>query len=599
MTGPGPRRSGLMGVTLPLRRPIRLHRRPAVDALLLVLAVALAFVLLRSAVAHPERVVIASDSALFDAPAALYNTGLLADSFLTRVTGSANGQAAAAWITARFEQLGLVVEQEKFPMALRGREVSGTNVLARSAGRSRGVILLLAHFDGPTTSGQSAGASASGIGALIELARVLESRPHRHPYAYAAVDAGSWGQVGAAHLPGTFPDSEPVVAAISIDHVANGPAIGVAIGGVGQGPGYAPLWLRAGAADALAYDGNSVEDVGPLTEWYLRTIRLSETDQGPLVSRGIPAVNLGTIPARPEYASFLLHTPGDRVETLDTAAFRMLGAGVERLVRSIDRGEDLTGPFTYLRVGADRMVRGVAILLAAIALFLPLLFASFEAARAATVDPAARTALRSELARAVSWWVIAAVGLLALRGLVAAGLLPRFEIYPATERDPWLYDVRWGPMVVVLLAMLAAALGLAQLRRRLRLAVGHPFAGRAVALGTLVVVAVIALVLNPFAAVWLLALPAWLWPWIGPTRRSLTGAASTVLVVVSAVPAVVIGVLIGRQFELGVRTGWYLFLQAAYGAWSPLTCVMALVVLLAAVRLTGTATSRLLPDAGD
>ena len=53
------------------------------------------------------------------------------------------------------------------------------------------------------------------------------------------------------------------------------------------------------------------------------------------------------------------------------------------------------------------------------------------------------------------------------------------------------------------------------------------------------------------------------------------------------------------DYELGVRTGWYLFLQSAYGAWSPLTTVMAVVTLLAAWRLVGTATARLLPDSGD
>jgi hypothetical protein len=245
------------------------------------------------------------------------------------------------------------------------------------------------------------------------------------------------------------------------------------------------------------------------------------------------------------------------------------------------------------------MVRGVAILLAAIALFLPLLFTTLEALHASRIDPAARAAFWSEAARAVGWWLVAGLGYLALKGLVVSGILPRFEGYPATERDPFLYGVRWLPMLAVLAALVVAAVGLAHVRRRLRLAASHPFAGRAVALATLVVLAAIALARNPFAAVWLLALPAWLWPWIGPTRRSLTGAAGTILVIVSAVPAFVIAALVGQHFDLGIRTGWYLFLQSAYGAWSPLTTIMAVVTILAASRLVGTATSRLLPESGD
>ena len=67
----------------------------------------------------------------------------------------------------------------------------------------------------------------------------------------------------------------------------------------------------------------------------------------------------------------------------------------------------------------------------------------------------------------------------------------------------------------------------------------------------------------------------------------------------SAAPPLVIAFFVGQHYQLGVRTGWYLFLQSAYGAWSPLTTVMAVVTLLAAWRLVGTATARLLPESGD
>ena len=569
------------------------------DALLLVAAVAVAIFLLQASVARTLRMIVVSDRTRFDAPAALYDTRLLADSFQNRVTGTEAARVAAAWLVSRFDQLGLAAAEQRFPLVLRGEAREGRNVIARSRGRERGAIVLLAHYDGPTTSSQSASASASGVGTLLELARILESRAHRHPFVYVALDAGTWGQAGAAHVVDALGGADSVLAAISIDHVANGASTGVLISGVGQGPGYAPLWLRAAAADAYAQSGTPFQDVGPLEEWYLRTIRLSEEDQGPLVARGIPAINLGTRPANPGYARFLYHTPGDRVETLNPAAFRQLGAGIERLVLSLDRDQRLSGSFVYLRVGGDRLIRGAAIVVAAILLFLPLLLTSWEAVSAARVEPAARASLRTEAAIAVGWWAIAGLGWVALRGLVVTGLLPRFELYPATERDPFLYDAQWLPMLAWLAAMVVAAYLLARLRRRLRLTASHPFAGRAAALTTLVALVAIALVENPFAAVWLLMLPAWLWPWIGPTRRAMTGAAGAVLVLLSAVPSLAVAFFVGQHYELGIRTGWYLFLQSAYGAWSPLTTIMAVVTLLAAWRLVGTATARLLPDSGD
>jgi hypothetical protein len=585
---------------VPLRPPIRLHRHPAVDALLWVAALTVALVLLRSAVGSPARMIVVGDSTRFDGAAALSDTRLLADSFAYRVTGSASARAAAAWLASRFNRMGLRVERQPFDLWLHGRKVRGENVIARSAGRERGAIVLLAHYDGPTTSSQSAAAGASGVGTMLELARILESRPHRHPFVYVAIDAGTWGQAGAARLAASpLGRSDSVVAAVSIDHVANGLDSGVAIAGVGQGNGYAPLWLRVAAADALARNGTRASDAGFLEEWVLRTIRLSETDQGPLAARGLPAVNLGTVPADPAYADFLYHTPGDRVETLEPRAFHTLGAAVERLVLSLDRNPRMSGPLTYLRVGRDRMIRSVAILFAAILLFVPLLFTTWEAVGTARVEPASRAALRGEVLAAASWWMVGLTGWLFLQALVVIGVLPRYQLYPAAERDPFLYDVDRLAILAFVLVVLVAAFGLARIRRRLHPVAANALAGRAVALGTLVLLAAIALVRNPFAAVWLLALPAWLWPWIGPTRRRLTGAAGTLLVLVSIVPALAIALLVGHHFQLGVRTGWYLLLQAAYGAWSPLTTVSAIVLALAAVRLIGTATARLIPDSGD
>lgn len=585
---------------MPLRPPIRLHRHPAVDAALWLAALAVAFVLLRSAVGSPPRLVVVADSSRFDGAAALGDTRLLADSSPYRVTGSAGARAAADWLAGRFAALGLRVERQPFELWLHGRRVRGENVLARSPGRESGAIVLLAHYDGPTTSSQSAAAGASGVGTLLELARVLEARPHRHPFVYAGLDAGTWGHVGAARFAASpLGRRDSVVAAVSIDHVANGAASGVAIAGVGQGGGYAPLWLRVAAADVLTHDGTRARDAGFFEEWYLRTIRLSGSDQGPLVAHGIPAVNLGTVPADRAYAAFLYHTPGDRVETLEPRAFGMLGAGVERLVLSLDRNPPMHGPSTYLRVAGDRMILGAAILIAAILLFVPLLFTTWEAIGTARVEPAARAALRGEAIAAGGWWLAGLAGWLCLQVLVTVGALPRYQLYPAAERDPYLYDARVWTILVFLAAVLAAAFGLARFRRRVHPVAPNAIAGRAAALGTLVLLAAIALLRDPFAAVWLLAVPAWLWPWIGPTRRRMTGAAGTLLVVVSAVPALGIAALVGHHYHLGVRTGWYLMLQSAYGAWSPLTTVMVIVFFFAAVRLIGTATARLLPDSGD
>ena len=253
----------------------------------------------------------------------------------------------------------------------------------------------------------------------------------------------------------------------------------------------------------------------------------------------------------------------------------------------------------YLGLGDERMVRGFWILLAAIALFLPLAFATWEAWDAARADPASRSAIRSELVRAGGWWLIGIAGLLALWAAVVVDLLPEYQAAPATVRDPFLYSTRWLPILTTLAIMLLVGLLLSSLRKKPGLVVSHPLAGRAAALSTLALIVVLTLVHNPFAAVWLLVLPAWLWPWIGPTRRPLTGAASVLIVLASAAPLVVAIVVMAGPLDVGSGILWYLFLQAAYVVWSPLTIVASVVMVLAATRLLGTATARLIPAEGD
>lgn len=578
---------------------IRLHRHPWIDATTLLGGLVVAFLLFRLLGSRPQQLAVAADSTLFRPESAFARTRALADSFQNRVTGTPASRRAAAWIQARFDALGLATEMRDFSVAVRGKTLRGRNVIARSGGSVPGAIVLLAHYDGQTTSGESAGDDAAGVGVMIELARVLEKRGHRRPITYIATDAQEWGSIGARDYARTVDHPQDIVGAFSLDHVENGIGFNIHISGVGQGLGFAPLWLRNAAADAFAKGSVRATDVNALTEWFQRTVGLSLSDQGPLVSHGIPAVNLGVEARRPEIARFLYHTPGDRWETLRISSFALLGAGTERLMLSLDRGDRGEGPFDYLAVARDRMVPGIAILLAAIALFLPLAFATYESWVAARADPASRTAIGAEIARSGCWWLTALAGLGAMQLVVETGMLPRYELYPATARDPFLYTVRWGPIVLTLAALAVASLVLAWVRRRSKLAQTHPLAGRAAALTTLLALAGMAVAHNPFAAITLLMLPAWLWPWIGPTRRPLTGAASILIVLASAVPCFAAAYLFARHLEVGTRVAYYFFLQSAYGAWSPPTTLMTVVALLAATRLVGTATARLLPEAGD
>jgi hypothetical protein len=581
-------------------RGIRLHRHPAIDLSALVSALVVAFLFLRLAGARAEHVPIPAAAIDFSADSAFLTARILSENFASRVTGSDPSRYAATYLTARFRTLGLTTTTQEFPIVVKDRLLRGRNVIAQSPGTVPGTLVLVAHYDGQPTSDQSAGDNASGVGTLLELARVIERRGHRHPITYVTTDAEEWGMVGARTFVASLRDPAQVIAAISLDHVENGVGKAVSLKGEGaDDDDYTPVWLRRAVSSAFAAGGVRTTDVGTLEEMIHRVIGVTLTDQGPFIDAEIPAVDLNVESKRPEYARFLYHTPGDRWETLKPESFALLGEGSERLMLALDAAPIPRGPVHYLGLGGERMVTGFWILLAAIALFLPLGIATWEAWDAALTDPASRAAIRSELVRAGGWWLIGLAGLFAVWAAVAIHLLPEYQASPATVRDPFLYSTRWVPIFSTLIIMLLVGLLLNSLRKHPGLTVSHPLAGRAAALSTLVVVVVLTLLHNPFAAVWLLVLPAWLWPWIGPTRRPITGAAGLPIVLASAVPLVVAITVMARPLSVGAGILWYLFLQVAYVTWSPLTVVAFVVMLFAAFRLLGTATARLIPAEGD
>jgi len=581
-------------------RGIRLHRHPAIDLSALVGALVAAFLFLRLTGTRPEQLPIPRVEPRFNADSARLTTRVLSEAYAYRVTGTAAARHAASFLAASFKTLGLDTSQQAFTVTARNQPLRADNVVGRSAGPVPGAIVLVAHYDGQPTSGQSAAADASGVGTLLELARVLELHGHRHSFVYVATDATEWGLAGARAFAGAIGDRSQIVAVISLDHVENGIGKTVTVQGEAQdGDGFAPLWLRRAAVDAFAAGGVRATDIGTLDEWIHRVLGITFTDQGPFVSAGIPAIDLNVESWRPDYADFLYHTPGDRWETLRSESFSLLGDGTERLVLALDAAPPMRGPIHYLGLGGGWMVNGLWIVLATIALFAPLLQATWEAWTGALADPASRAAIRSELVRAAGWWLVGIAFLLAVRATVAVGLLPEYRWSPATVRDPLLYTTRWLPIIATIAIVIVVGLLLGSLRKRPGLVASHPLAGRAASLSTLAAVVALAVVHNPFAAVWLLLLPAWLWPWIGPTRHPLTSAASVLIVLASAVPLAAAIAVMAQPLDVGTGILWYLFLQVAYLSWSPLTIVMFVVMLFAAVRLVGTATARLIPADGD
>ncbi|HWI61755.1 MAG TPA: M28 family metallopeptidase [Symbiobacteriaceae bacterium] len=119
-----------------------------------------------------------------------------------RVIGSVNGRKSAEYLAGQFKAMGLEPHLQDFEGKLAGitMNLNGVNVYGVSPGSETGTILFTAHRDVVPTTIDGAVDDGSGIGAVMELARVLTQAPHRYTYVFAALDGEEYGLHGARAL---------------------------------------------------------------------------------------------------------------------------------------------------------------------------------------------------------------------------------------------------------------------------------------------------------------------------------------------------------------------------------------------------------------
>lgn len=524
-------------------------------------AASLLIALLCVEASNVPRVQLAAGTLSFDASAAMRNTAQIANGYPNRVTGTAASRSAAAYVAARFRALGYHVERERFGLWYGGNRVEGENVVATlpHAPPQAPYVAVTAHYDSPKTSPYAAEDDASGVGTLLELARIVRGRIARP--IFAATDAEEIGMLGARRLAG-FLRTQGRGAAISIDYVNAGAARGLEITASGQFRGYTPLWLRELATAAQRQQSAVVGYPSGLIEWLDRAVGRSFQDQGPLLSAGIPAVNLATIPADKNAAMSRYHTPRDRYANFTPDAFAMLGRSAERLMLTLARRPAASG-FDGFLLAPGRFITLAALWWMQILALAPLVAALILAF----------TNVRAERAiRALGQLVLMALPPAAAYALVAPParsnlVLPRYELYPPPPKDPLLFH----PPVLLLVSIFAVFVaGYALVRKRVR-----PLDKPALFIWTIALL-LAAFAIQPFGA----------WVYLGvfgygalfilerPGRAAL--AANLLLLTLSALPFAGILWYYAAEMRLGPFVLWYLVLQAAYGTWPFATVALAM-----------------------
>ncbi|MEN3047524.1 MAG: M28 family peptidase [Candidatus Caldarchaeales archaeon] len=478
----------------------------------------------------------------FNATRAYEYAAELATRFPYRPTGSEGALQASNWIGDRLREMGYEVKVQEFEVVI-GQPRKGRNVYASLRGSVPEAVVVLANYDMAPTSHQAASDTAGHVGVLLELARSMREVPNRREIVFAFVDSEEWGMQGARHFVERY-EGPPIRAVVVAEDLTVGNLTSIYLESMGQFSGYAPLWLRRLCRDVGDRLGVRVEDPSGLWEYIYRAVDISFTDQGPIIARGIPAIEVSSRGDAPELAREVYHTPRDTMENMRVNSFEAYGRFVYALLKSLDEAGRIS-PYDDDYLALDgQYAPGLVTYIAPAVLAIPV------------VVHAASLRERREVKGAFLELSVYATSFAASFSLVSAspalGLISRYDTYPPPPRHPYLYSP--DPLLFALfVAPPVAAAVLFRPRGR-----AHPFPPMV----ALSVAAVASLLHNRFGTVVLLAPIVTLWPWIPFARQWPVKA----LLLVSGLSTFLMLLIeFGERILLGPLIAWYLLLGVAYG----------------------------------
>ncbi len=530
----------------------------------------------------------------FDTARAATLAGELARNYPDRSPGSLGAAGARTWFSDQLAPFGLKVRHQAFTATIPGRgRVRLENLIVVVPGRSTETLAVLAHLDNVGT-GPGANDNASGVAALIELARSYASSvtgntptgtnvvSPAHTLAFVATDGGEYGGLGADRFARGY--RSRVLASVVLDSIAGRAGARLELAGDTAREASAQL-VETASARIQEQAGIRPRRPSGFAQLLALAFPLTVYEQGALLARGVPAVTLTTAGARRQ-APF-----SDTPERIDSARLGQIGRSTQELLRSLDQGAELvTGTSNYIYLGA-RVIRGWAVQLVLIAALLPFLITAVDLfARGRRRHISLTPALRSYRTRLFFWlWVGVVFELFAVLGVWPGGAsLPVAPGSKAAGDWPVL-----GLCGLALLGGIGWWIGRDRLVRRRAVTATEELAGHTAALLALGVVSLLVVATNPYALVLVLpSLHAWLW--LPQAQRQRLAVRAGIFVAGLLGPLVLLLVL-ATNYGLGFDAPWYLLELAAVHFVTLPTVVITLAWLAAAAQLAMLAAERYAP----
>lgn len=271
-----------------------------------------------------------------------------------RAPGTPGGIAARLWIAEQFSAIGLqpagsdgylhpyqVEEHFSFSRWLRGKNatvpgiVNAANVLGLLPGTDPTLkpVVLTAHYDHLGMHGDTifygADDNASGVAAMLELARYLKQHPLQHPVLFIALDSEEKGLQGAVALFRTgLLQPEQLAFNINIDMLSRDTEQLLFAVGTYHHPWLQPLidQLQPQSAVKLV----TAHDKPWYTAGYTEDWTMS-SDHGVFHQQGVPFIYFG-VADHPDY-----HTPRDTADKVDVAFYHQAAETVLSFMLLLDQ----------------------------------------------------------------------------------------------------------------------------------------------------------------------------------------------------------------------------------------------------------------------
>ncbi len=530
----------------------------------------------------------------FDKTRATALAGELARNYPDRSPGSLGAAGARSWFADQLAPFGLHVRHQPFTATIPGRgRVRMENLVVVVPGRSPSTLAVLAHLDNAGT-GPGANDNASGVAALIELARSYASSvtgntpagtnvvSPAHTLAFVATDGGEYGGLGADRFARDY--RSRILTAVVLDSIAGRPTTRVELAGDTPREA-APELVATAAARVQEQVGVGPRRPSGFAQLLDLAFPLTSYEQGALLKRGVPALTLTTAGAR--RPNPFVDTP----ERIDGGRLAQVGRSTQELLRALDQGAELvSGTSSYIYLGA-RIVRGWAVQLVLIAALLPFVITAVDLfARCRRRHLALAPAFRSYRSRLLFWlWVGAVFELFAVLGVWPGGAAA--PVAPgSTAAGDWPI---LGLCGFVALAGLGWWVARDRLIRRRAVSVTEELAGHTAALLALGVVGLLVVATNPYALLLVLpSLHAWLWL---PQVHGQRWWARTAVFAAGFLGLLVLLLDLATRYGLGFDAPWYLLELVAVHFVTVPTVVIALAWLAAATQLASLVTGRYAP----